>query len=84
MIAESNKQLNLALTALKAISNQGDYSTMIAELIPLQCQVGLGKAPTNVQWQRSINTMLARNIVLNHLAPFVNGNPNATISKSTI
>src|SRR5262249_10856414 len=31
-----------------------------------------------------INTMLARNILLNHLAPFVNGNPDATISNATI
>ena len=28
--------------------------------------------------------MLARNILLNHLEPFVNGNPNASISKSSI
>ena len=28
--------------------------------------------------------MLARNILLNHLAPFVNGNPAATISKASI
>jgi hypothetical protein len=28
--------------------------------------------------------MLARNILLNHLAPFVNGNPNAAISKSAM
>src|SRR5678809_351749 len=28
--------------------------------------------------------MLARNILLNHLAPFVNGNPGATITKATI
>jgi hypothetical protein len=28
--------------------------------------------------------MLARNVLLNKLAPFVNGNPNATISKSSI
>jgi hypothetical protein len=28
--------------------------------------------------------MLARNILLNHLSPFVNGNPNATISKASI
>ena len=84
IITESNKQLNLALTTLNGISNQGDYATMIAELIPTQNQVGLGKALTSVQWVRTINTMLARNIVLNHLSPFVNGNTAASIAKASI
>jgi hypothetical protein len=84
LITESNKQLNLALTTLGSISNQGDYGTMIAELIPAQNQTGLGMPLTSAQWMGTINTMLARNILLNHLAPFVNGNPAATISKSTI
>ncbi len=84
VIAESNRNLNLALTTLNGISNQGDYNSMIAQLIPTQCQVGLGKPLTSAQWVRSVNTMLARNIILNHLSPYVNGNANATISKSTI
>jgi hypothetical protein len=84
IIAESNKQLNLALTTLKSISNQGDYATVIAELIPAQNKVGKGNPPTSAQWMNSINTMLARNIVLNKLSPFVNGNPAASISKATI
>ena len=84
LIAESNKNLNLAMTTLNAITNQGDYSDVIAELIPAQCQVGLGKPLSSAQWVRTINTMLARNILLNHLSPFVNGNPSATITKSTI
>ena len=84
IIAESNKNLNLALTTLGAISNQSDYNTVIAELIPTQNQVGLGIPLSSAQFVRTINTMLARNIVLNHLSPFVNGNPNATISKSSI
>ncbi len=84
IIAESNKNLNLAMTTLNGISNQGDYSTIIAKLIPGQNQVGLGLPLSSAQWIRTINTMLARNILLNHLAPFVNGNSNATLSKSTI
>ena len=84
IITESNNWLNQALTALNGISSQGDYSSMISQLIPLQCQVGLGRPMSSAQWKRTINTMLARNILLNHLAPFVNGNPNATITKSTI
>lgn len=84
IIAESNKQLNLALTTLTGISNQGEYGSIIAQLIPEQCKVGLGKVLSSAQWIRTINTMLARNIVLNHLAPFVNGNPGATIAKASI
>ena len=84
IITESNRNLNLALTTLNSIADQGDYGTMIAELIPAQNQVGLGKPLTSAQWIRTINTMLARNILLNHLNPFVNGNPGATIAKASI
>jgi len=84
IITESNRNLNLALTTLNGIANQGDYGTMIAELIPAQNQVGLGKPLSPPQWIRTINTMLARNILLNHLNPFVNGNPGATIAKTSI
>src|SRR5204863_1129704 len=84
IIAESNKNLNQALNLLNGISNQGDYDAVIAQMIPSQNQVGLGQPLSSAQWIRTINTMLARNILLNHLAPFVNGNPNATIAKSTI
>jgi len=82
IISESNKYLNQAVTTLKSISNEGEYATVIAQLIPAQCQVGLGLPPSSAQWIRTINTMLARNILLNKLSPFVNGNPNASISKS--
>ena len=84
IIAESNVQLNLASTTLAAITNQGDYATIIAQLIPQQNQVGIGAPPTSAEWIRNINTLLARNILVNHLAPFVNGNPAATITGSSI
>jgi hypothetical protein len=84
IISESNRNLNLALTTLSGIANQGEYNSMITQMIPTQNQVGLGQALSSAQWIRTINTMLARNILLNHLAPFVNGNPAATITKSSI
>lgn len=84
IIAESNRNLTLAQTTLNGITNQGDYSAMIAQLIPQQNQVGLGMPPSSAEWVRTINTMLARNILLNKLAPFVNNNPNANIAKSSI
>jgi hypothetical protein len=84
IISESNKNLNQAMTILKGITNQGEYDGILSQLIPLQCQKGLGKPLSVAQWERTINTMLARNILLNHLAPFVKGNPSATINKATI
>jgi len=84
IIDESNKNLNQALSLLSGISNQVEYNEVIGELIPQQNQVGLGQALSSAQWVRTINTMLARNILLNHLAPFVNGNPDATITKASI
>ncbi len=84
IIAESNRNLTLAQTTLNSITNQSDYSAMIAQLIPQQCQVGLGQPMSTTEWNRTINTMLARNILLNKLAPFVNNNPNASISKASI
>ena len=84
IIDESNHQLNNALTALKGISSQSDYGTVIAELIPQQCQVGLGVPLSSAQWMGTINTMLARNILFNKLSPFVNGNPTATITGASI
>ena len=84
IIAESDKQLKLAQTTLSAISNQGDYTAMISQLIPQQNQTGLGKAPSTAQFIKSINTLLARNILVNRLAPFVNGSTSATIAKASI
>src|SRR6185295_4576647 len=83
IIAESNKQLNNALGALQGI-NGGEYDDIISKLIPQQCQVGLGFALSSAQWIKTINTLLARNILFNKLAPFVNGNPAATITGASI
>ena len=83
IIDESNKNYNLAITALKGATSAGDYSSMLGQLIPADNQVGLGMVPTTDMWQRNINTLLARNIVDSKLAPFVNGNLSATISKAS-
>jgi hypothetical protein len=85
IIAESNTYLNKAADLLKTgITSTTDYSTVLGELIPSFCQVGNGGVLTTTMWIRNINTMLARNILVNKLAPFVNGNPDATITKSSI
>jgi hypothetical protein len=84
IIAESNKQLNQALTTLNSIGSQDDYTAIITALIPAQNQKGLGRPLSSAQWIRTINTMLARNILLNHLSPFVNGNAGASIGKASM
>jgi hypothetical protein len=83
LIKQSNNYLTMAATTLGSISSQADYQAVLGQLIPAFTQVGNGGVLTVEMWKRNINTMLARNILLNKLAPFVNGNPNATIAKSS-
>jgi len=83
IIARSNYYLALAATTLASISNTADYTSTLTALIPTQFQAGNGGVPTVAQWTRNINTMLARNILLNKLNPFVNGVVGGTISKSS-
>ena len=83
MIAASDAQYDQAATLLGAVSG-GDYDDVLANLIPAHCQVGLGMGISPAEWKKVINTLKARNIVLNHLSPFVNGNPAATISGSSL
>ncbi len=84
ILAESNLWLNKAADILKSgISSSGDYAAVLGKLIPAYCQVGNGGVLTTDMWIRNIHTMLARNILLNKLAPFVNGNPDAKITKAS-
>ncbi|MFD2932825.1 RagB/SusD family nutrient uptake outer membrane protein [Spirosoma flavum] len=83
IINQSNTYFNMATTALGAITNVADYQAVLGALIPAASQVGHGGVLTVDMWKRNINTMLARNILVNKLAPFVNGNPSATIAKSS-
>jgi hypothetical protein len=84
IIARSNYYLGLAASTLAGINaSSSDYTTILGELIPSFCRVGNGGVLTTAMWTRNINTLLARNILLNKLAPFVNGDPNASISKSS-
>ncbi len=84
IVLRSNYYYNLAITTLGSVSSTADYNEVLGRLIPDYCQVGLGQVPTKDMWVRNINTMLARNIVLNKLSTFVNGVPGATISKSSL
>ena len=83
ILNQSNTFYNQAATTLGSITSATDYTAVMKQLIPAFNQTGKGGIPTTDMWKRSINTMLARNIVANKLAPFVNGNPSATIAKSS-
>ena len=89
IIDHSQALYRLTSTTLAAVTSTGDYSTILGEMIPLFCQQGtdwngnnLGAVPTIAQWNHVVNTLMARNILLNKLAPFVNGSSAATINYS--
>ncbi len=84
IIARSNFYYNAALAILNGITNTADYTSILSQLIPKFNQVGNGGVLTPQMWVRNINTMLARNILVNKLAPFVNNNPAAAITGASI
>lgn len=83
ILAKSDEYFKLTATTLDGIASESDYTAILGELIPEFTQVGLGGIPSKAVWKKNINTMMARNILVNKLAPFVNGNPDAKIAKSS-
>ncbi len=83
VIAASDKFYTKADSVLNTITSSADYSEVLTNLIPAYFQTGHGNPPTITEWRRNIKTMLARNILVNKLSPFVNGSLNATITKSS-
>ena len=65
IIAESNANFNKAIAALNLVTSLTDYNSILKGLIPSQCQVGKGGLLTPTMWIHNINTMLARNILVN-------------------
>jgi len=65
IIAESNSNLDQAASALSGISNVGAYTDMMSKIIPGYFQVGKGGVPDPDNWKRIINTLKARNILVN-------------------
>jgi hypothetical protein len=86
IIAESNAWLNKAATTLNSISaGSAEYAKVMGELIPTDFQATThGAPPTTTAFVHNINTLLARNILVNKLSPFVNGVLGGTISKASI
>ena len=84
IITESNANFKKAADLLSTITSMADYTKVMEGLIPAMTKVGHGGVPTPDVWKRNINTMLARNLLVNRLSPFVNSNPNATITGSSM
>ncbi len=84
IIAESDKYFKLAASTLDGITSAGVYGTILGRLIPSQNQTGNGGVPSIAEWKRNINTLMARNLLFNKLSPFVNDNPAATITGSSM
>lgn len=65
IITEADANYNKAIEALNGITTLDDYNTMLKTLIPTQCQTGKGGILTPTMWIHTINTMKARNILVN-------------------
>jgi hypothetical protein len=67
IIAESNANFDKCATSLSAATSASDYASVIAQLVPSFLQTGKGGAISIAEWKRNINTMKARNILVNTL-----------------
>ena len=65
LIAESNKNLQQAASILSGITANDTYTALMGKLIPSFFQVGNGQVPSPAMFVRSINTLMARNLLVN-------------------
>jgi starch-binding outer membrane protein, SusD/RagB family len=65
IIAEAENNFAKAVSALGAITSITDYEEVLSRLIPDICQVGKGGVLSSDEWIRNVNTMRARNILVN-------------------
>jgi hypothetical protein len=66
IITEANNNFDKAANLLNTgITTLPDYSAIVQQLIPAFCQTGNGGVLTPQMWVRNINTMKARNLLVN-------------------
>lgn len=65
IIKESNKNLDAASAILATLSSTADYRAILGGLIPDFCQKGKGGILAPDMWVRNVNTLKARNILVN-------------------
>lgn len=68
IIAEANKNLDAAAAILNSITNDDDYASILGQLIPDFSQEGHGGVLSTAMWIRNINTLKARNLLVNKAA----------------
>ena len=79
MIAESNKNLDQASSLISGITNTADYGTLLGNLTPDFTHSGKGGILTPAMWIHSINTLKARNLLVNKKASEMTAADWATI-----
>lgn len=65
IIEEANANFDKAATILQSLTSSADYNEILGKIIPSDFQSGKGGIPTPQMWLRNINTMKARNILVN-------------------
>ena len=65
MITEANATLDKAVTAANGAPSATEFTAMLAKIIPLHFQAGKGNAVTPAMLSRNVNTLKARNYLLN-------------------
>ncbi|MGE0771337.1 MAG: RagB/SusD family nutrient uptake outer membrane protein [Cyclobacteriaceae bacterium] len=65
LLLEAEANLGKAEEILNSISVDADYQNVLDKLIPSVCKPGKGGVPGKLEWIRNINTLRARNILVN-------------------
>ena len=65
LIAQSNIMFDNCATQLGAVTSTAAYNDVVGKLVPSFLQTGKGGVPSVAVWKRNINTMKARNILVN-------------------
>ncbi len=68
MITAANAKLDTAAMILSGLTANGDYNAALSKLIPAFYQVGKGGVLAPDVWIRNINTLKARNLLVNTTA----------------
>jgi starch-binding outer membrane protein, SusD/RagB family len=65
IITEADNNFDKASAILAGLSSGGDYDVVMTNIIPGFIQVGHGQVPTPAMWISNINSLKARNLLMN-------------------